>query len=62
MSSGNTEYYRMRAAVECRMALAADRQDVAAVHEELARLYEALVGEPKLRPTFRIVPAERLSA
>jgi len=50
------EYYRRRAIQEREYALAADRQDVAAIHLELARLYDALVNEPGIRPVLRIVP------
>ena len=56
MSSEDTEYYRQRAVAERAMALKADRQDVAAIHEELARQYEALVDQAELRPalSFRL--------
>jgi hypothetical protein len=51
MTSNDVEYYRARAIQEREHALAADRQDVAAIHLELASLYDALVAEPELRPT-----------
>lgn len=54
MSLSDTGYYRDRANTERKLALAADRQDVAAIHEELARLYQALVDQAELRPTLRI--------
>ena len=54
MTPNNVEYYRARATQERERALAADRQDVAAIHLELARLYDALVNEPAIRPTLRI--------
>lgn len=50
MSSLETAYYRDRATTERSLALAADRQDVAAIHEELARLYQALFDQAELRP------------
>lgn len=61
MSSDDTEYYRQRAVDERAMALKADRQDVAAIHEELARQYQALVDNAELRPAVRIRTRERLS-
>ena len=42
-------------------ALAAERQDVAAIHLELARLYDALVNEPAIRPTLHIAIPKSLS-
>lgn len=55
MSSNDTEYYRRRANDERRLALQADRQNVAAIHEELARQYQALVDQAELRPTLPII-------
>ena len=55
MSLSDTAYYRDRATTELSLAFAADRQDVAAIHEELARLYQALVDQAELRPKVRIV-------
>ena len=43
MSSSDIEYFRERAAIEWAMATAATNPLAAAVHEELARGYEALV-------------------
>lgn len=60
MTSKDVEYYRARAIEEREHALAADRQDVAAIHLELARLYDALVAEPELRPMPH--PFDRRSA
>lgn len=54
MTSADKEYYRGRAIQEREMALKAERQDVAAIHEELARQYDALVKEPQLRPRLSI--------
>jgi uncharacterized coiled-coil DUF342 family protein len=60
--SNDTEYYRQRAVNERAMALKSERQDVAAIHEELARQYQALVDKAELRPTLRITVPDRLSA
>ena len=63
MTPHDSDYYRARAIEEREHALASDRQDVAAIHLELARLYDALVKEPALRPTLRIAtPKNRKSA
>ena len=62
MSFNDIEYYRRRAIDERALALKAERQDVAAIHEELARQYQALVDDAELRPQLRIVTQERLSA
>jgi hypothetical protein len=61
LSSGDVEYYRERAAAERELAKASDRANVAEIHEELARLYDALVEQESLRPTLRI-PAFTRSA
>ena len=42
MSSSDIEYFRERAAVERALAKAAGNPTVAAIHDELARGYEAL--------------------
>jgi hypothetical protein len=62
MSSRDTEYYRERAERERALARTSNRANVAAIHEELARQYEALVKQAELRPNLRIVASERLSA
>lgn len=62
MSSYDTEYYRQRAITEREMALRSDRQNVAAIHEELARLYDALVHEPAIRPTLSVPTFTRHAA
>ena len=62
MSQEDVEYYRQRAATERAMAKTAGRADVAAIHEELARQYEALVEQDELRPAWRNYPMDRLSA
>lgn len=59
MAQNDVDYYRGRAIEERERALSADRQDVAAIHLELARLYDALVNEPAIRPTLSIVTRKR---
>ena len=54
MSPIDVEYYRARAIEERERALAADQQEVAEIHLELARLYDALVNEPAIRPKLSI--------
>lgn len=54
MSSSDASYYRQRAVTERAMALSAERRDVREIHEELARLYDALVEQAELRTTFGI--------
>ena len=54
MPSVDVEYYRGRALTERALAKDAGRADVAAIHEELARQYEALVERAELRPTLRV--------
>ena len=49
MSSEDIEYYRARAAKEREAAADASQSNVAAIHEELARLYDALADQPELR-------------
>lgn len=53
------EYYRRRVATEREMALRAECRDVAAIHEELARPYQALLDQPELRSTHSIVSHRR---
>jgi hypothetical protein len=62
MPSEDTEYYRQRAAHERAMALKAERHEVAAIHEELARQYQALVDDAELRPAPRFEVPIRQSA
>lgn len=59
MSSADRDYYRQRATAEREIALKAGRRDVAAIHEELARQYDALVDQPELRPMLRIATMGR---
>ena len=63
MSSSDVEYYRQRASAERALAEGARRANVAAIHDELARQYEALVNRAELRPSLRIAfPPESSSA
>ena len=55
MSSEDTEYYRARAEVQRTMAKSAPRKNMAEIHEELARQYDALAESPELRPKLSIV-------
>ena len=55
MQPHDVEYYRARAATERERAQVSENADVAAIHEELAIQYEALVEQADLRPTLRIV-------
>ena len=56
MSSMDAEYFRGRAARERVLARAAPQPNVAAIHEELARQYDALVDQAERRPTPDIAP------
>lgn len=49
MDEQDVAYYRRRAADERKLALEASRSNVAAIHLELARQYEALVEHAELR-------------
>ena len=55
MSSEDFEYYRRRAAQEREAASNSEKQYIAEIHLELARLYDALADQPELRPTLRVV-------
>ena len=57
--SEDTAYYRERANAERALALKSARQNIAEIHEELARLYQALADQETLRPTLRIVMEDR---
>ena len=59
--SNDLEYYRQRATAERKLALVADRQEVAEIHLELARLYDALVDQPGIRPKLHISTQQRKS-
>lgn len=47
--SNDTEYYRERARAERALATDAAQANVAAIHAELASLYEAMIDQPELR-------------
>jgi hypothetical protein len=55
MSQSDIEYYRHRAKAERESAKQSIRAEVAEIHEELARLYDALIEHEQLRPTLHIV-------
>jgi hypothetical protein len=55
MNGEDAAYYNERAAAERRLAAMSENEEVAAIHEELARQYDALVAQAELRPTLRIV-------
>ena len=50
VSVRDIDYYSRRASDEWKRAAEAERKDVAAIHEELARQYEALIEHADLRP------------
>jgi hypothetical protein len=50
MSSNDLEYYLRRARDEHQRASECHRANIAEIHEELARLYEALIEHAELRP------------
>ena len=54
MSFDDTAYYRQRSITERVRAKTASSQEVAEIHEELARLYDAMVAHKSLRPKLRI--------
>ena len=62
MSQNDVDYYRCRAIEERKRALAAERRDVAAIHLELACLYDALVEVPIIRPKLHIATTMSLTA
>ena len=53
MRKSDLEYFRRRAVQERTMAVSAMSDDAAAVHTELAKRYEELIGEG--RPTLHLV-------
>jgi hypothetical protein len=62
MFLNDTEYYRRRAVDERAMTLKSQRRDVAAIHEELARQYQALIDQAQLQPPTGMNVPDRLSA
>lgn len=61
MLPADIEYYRRRASAERELARSAESADVAEIHDELARQYEALIEQEELRPIPRIRTGERSS-
>ena len=55
MSADDVSYYRQRAQTERERAKLSSSEDIAEIHEELARLYEALIEHASLRPRLSIV-------
>lgn len=53
MVEDDTAYYRQRAVTERALARSASRKGVAAIHEELARQYQALADQHELRTPTR---------
>lgn len=56
MSSDDISYYRERARVERSRAQDAPSPEIASVHEQLAGLYEALIGAPEQAPANDLAP------
>ena len=50
MSSNDVRYYRERAVAELGLALQSERQEVASIHEELARRYLTLLERHEPAP------------
>lgn len=59
MSPVDLEYYRQRAVTERELARASERANVAEIHDELARQYQALVDHEELRPPPSLAPLFR---
>ena len=54
MSFEDIGYYRQRAIAERERAKAASSAGISEIHEELARLYDALIEHESLRPRLSI--------
>lgn len=54
MSTHDIEYFRARAEEERNAAADASQREVVLIHEELARLYDALARHPELRATLKV--------
>lgn len=54
MSQDDVAYFRSRAAAEREAAKDAEQAEIAEIHRELARLYDALVEHEPLRPILMI--------
>ena len=55
MRNDDLAYYRQRSIAERVNAKNASRAEVAEIHEELARLYDAMVEHEALRPELQTV-------
>ena len=55
MSSEDLSYYRRRAQQERELASKASNAEVAEIHDELARLYDALIEHRSLRPKLSLI-------
>ena len=53
MLPSDSEYYRRRAAAERKLAQESTSPDIAAIHEEMAREYEELVGKREMPGMIR---------
>lgn len=62
MLRSDIEYYRQRATAERRLALETSQQNVAEIHEELARQYQGLIDHAELRPKVSFELPEALLA
>lgn len=62
MEDEDVSYYRHRATTESELAAEAVRADVAAIHLELAKQYQALVDRIDLREALRTASPVRLWA
>ena len=51
----NYRYFQQRALIERARAKVAPKPEIAAIHQQLAEAYEALVAEIKARPPLRLV-------
>ena len=54
MSNDSIPYFRERAMAERALAMNASRPDVAAIHDKMAKQYQALVDTKVRRPALRI--------
>ena len=55
MSSEDVSYFRQRAETERERAKLSKNEDIAEIHAELARLYDAMAEHSSLRPKLSIV-------
>ena len=53
MLQDDDRYYEERVAAERELAKSAPNSEIAGIHEELARQYEALIQHPELRGILR---------